>query len=305
MHDIIKPIAPMHANHTRYETTLALGNCGPIAKRVIPTLVTHTLIDFTSWQNRKAAATALGQIGQPDPEAKDSGPSVQAIEGLIKALTTDPSHLVRREALNALLQLGPPYMEKPWKELRAALTACFTSKDKNIALWSRVVFIRTEQALIKSSDPNLQAIVKQIAASDVIVKQQKEVEAKLAKLAESDDPAVKVDALEQKQTAIQVRIEALQAKQEAIQALGIIGEESRSRVDELIAIAQGKEEEPIVIATAIWAMSQMPSESPKIFPVIDSFRSAPDATIKQAAESAYKALTDIAEKDKKLAPPKK
>lgn len=254
--------SPTAANHTKFETTMAIGSCGPIFKRAIPTIVEVTLIDQKSWQNRKAAATALGSLGQPT--TKDDGPDPQAIRGLIRTLKFDTSHQVRREAINALMVLGPPKIEAIWKELRLALTEAWTKEtDKSIALWARVAYVRTEQDLIKPTDPNLVAITKLLASPDQTL------------------------------------------KQEAIQALGVIGEEAKSRVPELIAIVEGKNEEPIVIATAIWALSQIPSETAKTLPVINSFRRAQDNTIKAAAETAYRTLTDKPDPDKKKdAPPK-
>ena len=85
----------------------------------------------------------------------------------------------------------------------------------------------------------------------------------------------------------------------------MIGEEAKSRLPDLLAIAQGKNEEPIIIATALWTISQMPSESGKTLSIVDEFRRAENATIKQAAETAYKAITDVNDKDKKIGPPKK
>jgi HEAT repeat protein len=253
-----------NANHTKFEATTALGNCGPIAKKAIPAIMSHTLIDMTSWQNRKAAAAALGRLGQPI--GKDDGPDLQAVKGLASLLylaKKDPSHLVRREAINALILLGPPKEETTWKFLRAQLTGAFTDPDKSVALWARVAFIRTEQELIKPTDANLLAVVKLLSSKE------------------------------------------LAEKQEAIQALGVIGEEARWRLADLIAIAQGKNEEPIIIATALWSMSQMPSETGKILPVIDPLQRAPDPTIKAAAESAYKTLTEKPDPDKKKDPPPK
>jgi hypothetical protein len=249
------------ANHTRYELTLALGNCGPIAKRVIPTLIQFTIVDPTSWQNRKAAATALGQLGQP--MMANQGPDIQAVRGLIRAMRQDSSHQVRREAVSSLLQLGPPTVEAVWKELRDALTYAMKDADKGVALWSRVAYIRTEQELLKPTDPNLVAIAKLLTSPDLAV------------------------------------------KQEAIQAIGVIGEEAKSRVPDLLAIALGKNEEPIIIATALWAMSQMPSETDKMLPAIDTLKQAPEPIIKSAAQAAHKALTEKPDPEKKKDPPPK
>jgi hypothetical protein len=108
------------------------------------------------------------------------------------------------------------------------------------------------------------------------------------------------------QTAFQARQEALAAKQEALQALAYLGEEAVSRLDDLIAIAQSKDEEPFMIATALWTMAQMPSQTNKILDVIDPLERAQDEGIKAAAKAAHKLLTENNHKlEKKETPPKK
>jgi len=261
---MVKILIPANAaaSHTRFETTNSLGACGPIAKRAIPTLITYTMVDQTSWQNRKAAVAALGRLGMP--MMKGEGPDVVAMRGIIKCLRTDSSHQVRREAISSLMTLGPPTVEAVWKELRDALVYVMKDPDKSISLWARVVYIRTEQELIKTNDPNLVAITKLLASKE------------------------------------------LDMKQEAIQAIGFIGEEAKSRLPELIAIAEGKNEEPFIIASALWAMSQMPSQTDKMLPVIDPLKRAPDPTIKAAANQAHRTLTEKPDPDKKIElPPKK
>ena len=110
--------ADVHPSHTRYEAAMALGNCGPVARDVaLPVLIELTCRDFGSWQNRKAAAYALGRLGL----STGLGPDVRAINELIRMLQVDTSHVVRREAINSLLLLGPPYVEAPWRKLRETL----------------------------------------------------------------------------------------------------------------------------------------------------------------------------------------
>ncbi|MCE9530784.1 MAG: HEAT repeat domain-containing protein [Planctomycetes bacterium] len=249
------------ANHTRYEVTQALGNCGPIAKRAIPTLVTNTIIDPTSWQNRKAAAEALGKLGQPT--AAGEGPDIEAVKGLIKCLKTETSHQVRREAINSLMVLGPPTVEAVWRDLRSALEVSARDNDRSIVIWSHVVFLRSDFP-VKPGDPHMAA---------------------LTKLIHTTEQSHRI---------------------EAIQAIGVLGDEGRSRLNELIALAKSDKEEPAIIASALWAMSQMPCEATKILPIIDNFKRAPNELIKQAAETAYKTLTVKPEPEKKeVAPPKK
>jgi len=256
---ILKP-GSGHANHTRYEVTMAIANSGPIAKRAIQTLADFTLRDPTSWQNRKAAALALGRIGAENQPG--NGPDLAAVAALVKSLSPqiETSHQVRREVVNSLMLLGPPVVEANWKALRLGLTGSFKDTDKSIALWARVVYLRTEQDPIKAADPNLVAIAAQLS---------------------NKEPSL---------------------RNEAVQAIGVLGEEGKSRLSELIAIAQNNSEETYIIATAVWAMGQMPSEAGKIIPIIDPMKRHVDEMVKAAAGNSYKMLTL---KDAKNEPPPK
>jgi len=303
-------------NHMRFETAMALGNCGQIAKRALPTLVNYTCVETKSWENRKAGAFALGRLGQPDTPF--GGPEVAAIDRLVAMIQADKSHQVRHEAIASLLLLGPPHVEAPWRRLREALqTYAMRDSDKSTALWARVAYIRTEQQEIKANDPNLQAIVKVIAdcdksilsngktfeTNDTIVKNQEGLEAKPGKI--GFNALVKHDAILARAEAYQEKQEAIQLKEEAIQCLGTIGDEAASQLPHLIAIVQNDKEEPVIVVMALWAMSMMPAEIGKVLPVIDKLQTHKDEFVKQAAKNAYKELTAKADPKKKNAPPKK
>ena len=92
---ILNPANGM-TNHMRYETAMALGNSGQIAKRALPTLINFTCVEAKSWENRKAGAFALGRLAQPDSPL--AGPEVAAIDRLVAMIQTDKSHQVRHEA---------------------------------------------------------------------------------------------------------------------------------------------------------------------------------------------------------------
>ena len=179
---------------------------------------------------------------------------------------------------------------------------------------ARVAYIRTEQTEIKPNDPNLLAVTKVIADSDktilstgkivdattAIIKNQEGLEGKLG-----FNPALKHEAILTRAEAAQEKLEATQLKQEAIQCLGTIGNEASSQLPKLFAIVQDKNEEPMVVVMALWAMSMMPSEIGKVLPVIDKLRSHENEVVKKAATNAYKALTIKASPKNKNEPPKK
>ena len=261
---LVKIITPANggSNQMKHAAAMALGGCGPLAKRAIPVLTDFTLKDVASWQNRKAAAFALARIGQLT--GKDDGPDLKVVHALSLSLRTETSHMVRREIVNALMLLGPPRVEATWKEMRAALTyVAEKDTDRSVSIWARVALIRSEQDLITDKDPNLQVLVKLLSQSD---------------------PALKLEAL---------------------QALASVGEEAKSRMGDILAFVNNEKEEPFIVATAIWVLSQMKSEANKLIPIIDPMQRHKDPFIKAAAEAAYRALTEKFDPDKKDPMPKK
>jgi HEAT repeat protein len=263
MTNIIKPSSGFD-RHFRMETIVALAACGPIAKRAIPDIASGALKDSNSWQMRKTAAFALGRLGQPMKE--DEGPDPAAVVPLAKVLELgpqgEPSHLVRKEIISALILLGPPHVEAAWRAERTGLTTAMKDHDHIVIIWAHVAFIRTEQELIKANDPHLAAVAKYLS---------------------HHEPTIRL---------------------EAIQAIGSIGNEAKSKwqeVSDIVDKAAGtvaktpKDEvkgEDVAFATSgLWALSQMTDETGKILPVIDPLKRHPDENIKRAAENAYKALT--------------
>jgi hypothetical protein len=274
------------SNHTRYEVTMALGSCGPIAKKAIPLLAEWTLTDFTSWQNRKAACFALGRLGMPTPlppgpmakpgdPPKMSDPDVAAVHALSSRLTSDTSYQVRREAVQSLLLLGPPGNPAAWGELRKALTTAFKDSDISTRIWAHVTFIRTELNLIKPNDPNLKAVIG---------------------YCDHEEPAFRL---------------------EAVQALGTIGNEASSALSLLQRLAMDPKLATInvkemtvaerdmltIAATAIWSLGQMTSEQNKLVPVLTELQQHKNEFIKAAAKDAYTNLVRAG--DPKFEPPPK
>jgi hypothetical protein len=302
----------LQPNHTKYEAVMALANCGPFARQrtpVVAALVKYACRDASSWQLRKAAAFALGRLGQPmpTPEKKDAPPPKEIekdkskIKGKPKPLPESPpedapdsasvkallamldpvlehSHLVRREAINSLMLLGPPHDEATWKELRAALKKPLwgmQDTDPNIALWSHVVFIQSEIKIIPPNDPNLKALGAHLSSKDVGL------------------------------------------KVEALQAMGILGDTAKPYLQDVIAFATAidpklkideiKPDDLSIALAAIWVLSQMPSEKPTVIPVLDKLQSHGIESIKTAAKGSYqfllRAKNDPGKKDlKKDAP---
>lgn len=127
----------------RMQAIIALTTIGnPEAAAAIPELVDRGIVDSGSYEIRKAAATALGRIGQqPNGMANQ-----RALYGLAKGLS-DPAALVRREVMQSLLIVGEPANPKDREYLKEALTKhALKDKDKIVAVWSRVSLMRLDAA---------------------------------------------------------------------------------------------------------------------------------------------------------------
>lgn len=105
----------------RLHATRALSVLGTEAVFAIPTLT--KIAEDPAWETRAAVAAALGRIGAPvyGPPAKGADPnkppvprqkpSKAAMDKLANALLVDRSASVRMEAVQGLLQIGPPYVD--------------------------------------------------------------------------------------------------------------------------------------------------------------------------------------------------
>jgi HEAT repeat protein len=132
------------------------AHIGPPAYMAIPALIGQAhLTNPNSYEARKAAAAALGQIAYnvPQPGAAPGspptvGPDKRAITALIERLA-DPCLAVRIEVAHSLMLLGRPTDEKDVVAERNMLMGRIgkdgrtgLEPDKSLKLWLRVALIR-------------------------------------------------------------------------------------------------------------------------------------------------------------------
>ena len=86
----------------RFQAATSLGNCGTWAKAATPKLA-QMIGDRSSWETRKAVCYALGWVGRDERMV----PDMRALRALVDAVD-DFSKEVRMEALQSLINLGPP-----------------------------------------------------------------------------------------------------------------------------------------------------------------------------------------------------
>jgi HEAT repeat protein len=139
----------------RLQAVTALGHIGPAASDSVPALATAGK-DPTSWEIRKAAAFALGAVGQDR-----SGPDTRAVTALVTALS-DAGAPVRLEAVRSLLRLGPPAQAATRKSAIQGLQRLFTDRDDTVIIWARVAVMRLDQV----SETYLSAIAQYLKNAD-------------------------------------------------------------------------------------------------------------------------------------------
>ena len=142
------------------------GNCffttsrSSASRTAIPALA-RVVSDRDSWEIRFAAANALGVAGKDEQNV----PDVRALRALIDA-TDDVSKEVRLEALQSLINLGPPTSPQDVAQIKTLLERKIKAdKDKSVAIWARVALMRMDAAAV--NDANLTAIAKLIKGSDL------------------------------------------------------------------------------------------------------------------------------------------
>jgi HEAT repeat protein len=144
----------------RYQAAMSLARIGPPSRTAIPNL-TRCASDRESWEIRFAAANALGVAGKDEQNV----PDVRALRALIDA-TDDVSKEVRLEALQSLINLGPPTSPNDVAQIKVLLERKIKAdKDKSVAIWARIALMRMDAAAI--NDANLTAIAKLLKTADL------------------------------------------------------------------------------------------------------------------------------------------
>ena len=149
----------------RYQAAVGLSRLGAQAKGAIPHLTSALGSDFSSsghsWEIRRAAAAALGNVAQD----KENGPDARAALALTRAFT-DVSAQVRLEAVLSTIVLGPPAKAADKATVQRALVLTLKDSNKHVAIWGHMAQMRME----KVSDEHLAAIAKYLKNDEISVR---------------------------------------------------------------------------------------------------------------------------------------
>lgn len=142
----------------RYEAIIGLGAAGQRVRKIaLEKIKPMADVSFPSWQVRRASVAAIGKMAYD--EDKDM-PDSRAIDTLLGSVR-DPSHIVRKEAMQAILLLGKPSKLQDLASIQGAMRERMTNdKDPMVGVWSRVVLIRMEAPTVKTDFAPLVSLVK-------------------------------------------------------------------------------------------------------------------------------------------------
>ncbi len=143
----------------RFQTCTSLGNFGLASRNAIGRLA-ETIRDPSSWEIRKASAYALGRCGYTETNF----PDIRALNALNRGID-DSSKEVRIEALQGLINLGPPQSPVDQQALKDHFEKRLkVDKDKYVSIWVRVALMRIDEKAI--NDTNLKYIAGYLKKND-------------------------------------------------------------------------------------------------------------------------------------------
>ena len=155
------------------------------------TALTGTAVNDPAYETRKNIATALGRVGFNE----STGPNMRALTALADRLSRDESAAVRMEALQSLMNLGPPWAEvkkagdkaRPPLEMKSVEVIIRYMKyrvgdpkakppvpglerDKQVEIWARLVLMSFDPKEV--NDDNLNAFARYLTGAEPGVKVQ-------------------------------------------------------------------------------------------------------------------------------------
>src|SRR5262245_47747267 len=212
------------------QTIAAFGPKGEVAI----TALTGVAMKDPAYETRRSIANTLGSVGFNEK----TGPNMRALTALADRLAYDESAAVRVEALQALMRLGPPWLEvrKPddknppkidpktaeviikYMKVRvgdpkAKPPVVGLEKDRQVEIWARLVLMRFDPKEV--NDDNLDAFARYLTGSE---------------------PAVKVQALN---------------------AMGILGEMAAKKLNDVVRVLEEKNDQIPQIAACAQVMMSM------------------------------------------------
>lgn len=167
--DSISPVRLQAANSlgkvvAGYKMTSAKDTLGPEVDVAIKGLVGYCIADRGSWEVRKAAAFALGQLGR-NPE---KGPDPKALKALCTAVQNDTCSQVKLQAILSLSVIGKPANQADLAVETKVLEGRLKDPDKNIQIWSLLLLMYLDKTNLSSQ--NLTFLARYLNEPDLAVR---------------------------------------------------------------------------------------------------------------------------------------
>jgi HEAT repeat protein len=226
----------------RLHCATLLGQMGREAREAIPDLML-ALKSGMSFEIRKAAVTALGNVGAGTDKVPTDDRAIRALVEVFYGSPPDSTADVRLEAVMAVALMRPPAQQAECAHIVTALHAVTKGKDKAIEIWGRVGLI---------------AYVHQKAVPTLPTMPNINTEQELKRIANYLNSG-----------------ENVLVRMHAVRALGTIGANAKSRVDDLITVLSDEKELSLAALAAV-ALGQMGNAAQKAVPTIEELMKKKD-----------------------------
>jgi hypothetical protein len=243
--------------HVRFDAVAAANAFGVYMRTAtfgkVVTVLTNRAKESTSWQMRRAAAAALGSVGLGIQRSEDERePPDQPTVIALLDILRQDNCSIVRREAVMSLIALGPVSAAQQKKWRADLDSVLTREKDKSVL----LWTRT---CILENDPN--GVKGNEAMLDAVAKVLQPPETTLGKL-------------------------------EACQALGLIGDDAKSKLDDLLNLINNPKEEPVVVAAAVAAVSTMKSQAKITLPIVDKLKFGhPSEDVRKVAQEASDILS--------------
>jgi len=145
----------------RLQATLGAGRLGARGAGCIGKLCDVIRVDQSSYEVRRAAASALANVARGDPGT--GCPDVRAIHALLGALS-DSALAVRADVIQALITLGPPYEPSDLDGVRKSVANRIPRETDAVQkMWLRVLLMRSDWTNTTTIKANMALLVKEMS----------------------------------------------------------------------------------------------------------------------------------------------
>lgn len=268
----------------RSQAVQTLASFGTRGETSVQYLVGGPVLADPSYQTRRTIAETLGVIGLDEK----TGPSPKALHCLTSVLIHDKSVVVRLEAMQALVKLGPPHHKESVVDLKDP-----TKKIERLII-DPVAAKPYIDAVKKRLAPHVPKPGETLNATGV-VEPNKQVEIWARVVLMRFDPKDEVNKENLDGVAKYIKGSEYGPKIQGIAVLGLMGEIGARRIDDVIR--ELTNEDPYVVFTAVTALVQMGTAAKPAIPELEKLKMrGKDADEKKyytsLADEAIKAIKD-------------